>query len=476
MRETKPSKLNRRTLVKSLGVGAGVALAGCTGGGGGSDRSLEGDSGSGSGSGSDDSGSGSGSDDGGSGGGGSGETVLFWEYGFPNDDSPPIWRDTFTEEFNSSSDASLEIGRFAYEDLRQKFLTGARTGDPDAIEGVLSHLTEYVKAGHLEPLDARAEDLDYLDGFVDSALDAMRYKGTLYGLPYQGNGRALIYRKDILEDLGQDVPTTAQEFQEVGRLINKEVDGVTAFHNCTKDGSVRAFQEWMSHVYQHTDQLYVPDGDSWSLNIGADALGQIFDNWYYQVWAADEPLANPDQLGTGWQVNDPGYLNGQFAFIECGTWLRGWTSGDNINDSDATQQLLDNDTGVAHLPVGEGGSKGTFLEVKPVMVNSHSEQLDAAWDVASTYASPSVMNAMAEDVPGNAMTPVHDDVESTISNENWAPFTDVFATGRALAKIGWGPVRQPFYKYMQEVSYGQMDPYEAGSEFHEELQSLESEL
>lgn len=465
MAKSNSSRLSRRSLVKGLGVGASVALAGCAGNGGSSDRQLGGDDGGSSTDQSSESSS-----------GGSGKEALFWQYAFPNDDSPPIWKDTFKENYNAGSEAPLKIGRFSYEDLRQKFLTGARTGDPDAIEGVLSHLTEYVKAGHLEPLDDRAQELEYFDGFVDSALDAMRYQGKLYGLPYSGNGRALIYRKDVLDELGQEPPETAQEFHEIGRLINKEVDGIQAYHNCTKDGSVRAFQEWMSHVYQHTDQLYVSEGDSWKVNVDADTLGQVFDNWYYQVWAADEPLGNPDQLGTGWQVNDPGYLNGQFAFIECGTWLRGWTTGTNINDTEATTKLLDENTGVAHLPYGDGGSKGTFLEVKPVMVNSHSEQKDAAWDIISTFASPDTMNAMGEDAPGRAMTPVHEGVESTITNENWKPFVDVFKTGRALAKIGWGPVREPFYRLMQEVSYGKTDPYKAGTQLHEELTSLESEL
>lgn len=460
MTESNSSSLSRRSLVKGLGVGAGVALAGCTGGGN-NDRSLEGDGGS--------SASGNSS-------GGNGNKALFWEYTFPNDGSPKDWRNTFIETYNERADTSLEIGRFAYEDLRQKFLTGARTGDPDALDGVLSHLTEYVKAGHLEPLDDRVEELDYLDGFVDSALNAMRYKGKLYGLPYMGNGRALIFRKDILEELGQEQPETAQQFHEIGRLINNEYDDLWAYHNCTKDGSVRAFQEWMSHVYQHTDQLYTPDGDSWTLNINADTLGQIFDNWYYQIWAADEPIGNPKQLGTGWQTNDPGYLNGEFAFIECGTWIRSWTTGENINDTESTETLLNKNTGVGHLPYGEGGSQGTFLEVKPVMLNAHSKQKEAGWNMLAAMANPKTMTAMGVSSPGNAMTPVHNDVESTIENENWEPFTEVFKTGSALAKIGWGPVRERFYGYMQEVSYGKTDPYKAGKQLHEELKSLESEL
>lgn len=460
------SDLSRRSLVKGLGVGVGIGLAGCTSDSGSSDRQLGGGGSTSSGN----------SGSGGSGGNGGGEKALFWEYAFPNDGSPLDWKNTFRESYKEQAGSPVSIGRFSYEDLRQKFLTGARTGNPDAIEGVLSHLTEYVKADHLEPLDERAKQLDYYDQFIDSALDAMRYRGTLYGLPYTGNGRALIYRKDILEELGQDPPKTAEQFQEIGRLINEEYDDMWAYHNCTKDGSVRAFQEWMSHVYQHTDNLYKPDGDSWTLNIGADALGQIFDNWYYQVWAADDPLGNPKQLGTGWQTNDPGFLNGKFALIECGTWLRDWTTGENVDDTEATTTLLEEKTGVADLPYGDGGSRGTYLEVKPIMMNAHSEQKDLAWDIVTAFTAPETMNAMGVSSPGNAMTPVRNDVDSTIENENWKPFIDVFKSGSALAKIGWGPVRERFYGYMQEVSYGKTDPYKAGKKLHEELKSLESDL
>ena len=470
MTDTSASGPSRRAVLKGLGVGASAGLAGCAGGNSeGAGEAFGGTSGGGT--------SGSGSSnatDGASSGGG--DQILFWEYAFPNDGTPPIWKNTFTENYRERTGEGLKIGRFSYEDLRSKFLTGARTGQPDAIEGVLSHFTEYIQAGHLEPISERAKELDYIDGFYEGALDAVRHKGTLYGLPYNGNGRALIARKDILEELGQEVPQTAAAFQEVGRLINKEYDDVWAYHNCTKDGSVRAFQEWMSHVYQHTDNLFVPEGDSWKLNVSADALGTVFDNWYYQVWAADQPLSNPDLLGTGWQVNDPGYLNGRFAFIECGTWLRGWTSGENIDDSAATEKLLNDNTQVAHLPHAEGASRGTFLEIKPVMVNKHSEQTDKAFQAAAAFASPETLGAMGEDAAGNGMTPVHEDVESTIENEDWEAFTDVFESGRPLAKVGWGPVREAFYGYMQEVAYGKTDPYKAGDQFHEELSSLTSEL
>ncbi|MFB6189873.1 MAG: ABC transporter substrate-binding protein [Halapricum sp.] len=446
MTDTNSAGLTRRSLVKGLGAGAVTAgLAGCGALGGGS-------------------------------GGGDGK-ALFWEYAFPNTQGEkPIWKNAFKEQYKKRADEQVKIGRFSYEDMRQKFLTGAKTGDPDAIEGVLSHLTEYLKADHLLELSDWAQGLDHYDGFVESALDACKYQDKLYGLPYDGNGRAFVVRKDILDQLGQDVPQTASELHEVGRMVNKEVDGVTAFHNCTKDGSVRAFQEWISSVYQFTDHLYVPDGDSWKLNIDADSLGKIFDDYYYQIYAGDDPVGDPDDLGTGWQTNDPGYINGNYAFIECGPWIRSWTSGENIDDTGTAKDILNNKTRIAHIPRSEGGEKGTYLEVKPVMINKHSGQKDKAKMILSAFTDPKTLRAMAEDSPGKAITPVHTAVDSTLSNDDWMPMTDVFKTGHALAKITWGPVRQKFYPLMQKVAYGKKDPHKAGNTLHQQLKSLESEV
>ena len=159
--------------------------------------------------------------------------------------------------------------------------------------------------------------------------------------------------------------------------------------------------------------------------------------------------------------------------------MRNWTSGENIQSTDSAKDILDNQTQIAHPPHADGTSRGTFLEVKPVMVNSHSDQIEKGKTAVEAYTHPeTISEGMAQDpeASGKAMTPVHEDVESTIDNENWQPLTEIFTTGRALAKATWGPVREEFYTHMQEVAYGESDPYNAGEQLHKTLQDLESEI
>jgi ABC-type glycerol-3-phosphate transport system substrate-binding protein len=444
-RDSNPDSVSRRNVIKGLGAGVGAAsLAGCTG-------SVPGM-------------------------GGSTPEVIYWTdyFGDENDDE---WENWYKTSYEENNDAELTVAGFTYMDRRQKFLTGARQGKPDYIEGVLSHLSEFVKADLLEPITDKAQGLDRWDGYIDGAKDAMSFKGEIYGLPFTGNGRAFVYRKDIFDKHGLSAPKTAEDFLEAGRVI-KENEDITPFHNCTKKGSVRGFQEWMSHVYQYHDALYVPDGENWKLQATPDTLGKIFKWFYYEPWAGDEPICDPEQKGTGWQVNDPDYLNGNTAMIECGPWIRGWTTGEEISNSDKTKTILDENTRIAHLPYAPGGERGTYLEVKPVMVNAHSEHKDLAFQGADLFTNLQSYEELRKAIPGTGelATPMHTETKSTLTDEDWQPFSEVIKTAKPLAKISWGPVRTAFYNQMQSVVYGEKDPMPAGKDLHSELKDLETEV
>ncbi|WP_225333560.1 sugar ABC transporter substrate-binding protein [Halomicrobium urmianum] len=432
-----------------------TALSGCLGGNGG--------------------GGDGGNSTGGDGNSGNVPEILFW-IGSADPESPGgKFRDWYHSSFEENHDAKLTISTFSYMDRRQKFLTGGRQGEPDYIEGVLSHISEFQKAGLLEPLTEQAKNLDYWDGFIEGAKDAVTYDGEVWGLPSTGNGRALVYRNDVFEELGLEPPETVEEFHQAGRTINEEMDDMWAFHNCTKEGSVRAFQEWISHVYQHEDNLYQVKDGSWELVPSAETLGTIFKNWYAEVYASDDPVGNPDSLGTGWQVNDYGYLNGDYAMIECGPWVLEMVSDDEIDDSDAAKKRIQENTTIKHLPHAENASRGTYLEVKSLMVNKHSSNTEMAFQAAEHRTNLEAFEKMKENGM-NLATPMHTEISTTIENDNLAAFGDVIETARPLAKIKWGSVRTAFYEEMQAVAYGDKDPMTAGEDFHQKLDDITSDL
>jgi ABC-type glycerol-3-phosphate transport system substrate-binding protein len=434
--------ISRRDLTKVIGASVATGLAGCIGNG----------------------------DGGGGGGGNSNQSVIMWNNAFAGTRNNK-WKNWFLETYKNNTGTKLSVPTYEYPTIRSKYLTGARTGNPDLVEGPPSTLTEYATAGLIDPIEDRAKKLEYFDGYLDNVIDAVTYEDKIHALPYSGNARALIYRKDIFNKHGLKPPKTAKEFLTVGRTIKAKED-ITPFHNCTKTAGVRGFQEWISHMYQLVDHVFKPKGDSWKVGPSADQIGKVFDAFYYEPWASDNPIADPKELGTGWQVNDYGYVNGEYAMIECGPWLLGFTSGSGIDNSKKAKTILNEKTAVAHLPYPKSGSRDTFLATKIAMLNSYTKQKDLAWEALKLFTSPKSMRKERISKPGDQATPIHKDVKTTMSDEDWMPFQEVFKTGTPLSKVTWGPVYKAFYPIMQQVVYGKSDPYKAGKRFHKELKNL----
>ena len=86
---------------------------------------------------------------------------------------------------------------------------------------------------------------------MESTLAPLRINGILYGIPYNTNARGMVYRTDIFEENGLEVPTTWGDFVETARKITELTGGEThgAFV-CSLIGDPRAAQEFMSWYFQ----------------------------------------------------------------------------------------------------------------------------------------------------------------------------------------------------------------------------------
>jgi multiple sugar transport system substrate-binding protein len=80
----------------------------------------------------------------------------------------------------------------------------------------------YMRAGWEAPLDDFiAKEKWPLDDFIPTVLDAHKYKGVQYALPYLVESSQMMYRKDILDAAGLKVPKTFDELETVLAKINK---------------------------------------------------------------------------------------------------------------------------------------------------------------------------------------------------------------------------------------------------------------
>ncbi|ADB63435.1 extracellular solute-binding protein family 1 (plasmid) [Haloterrigena turkmenica DSM 5511] len=381
--------------------------------------------------------------------------------------------DWIEETVEADTERQLEITGYAYSDLHQNVLTGGRQGTPDVIEGVIEHPGDYVAADIIEPLTDRTDEIPHFNGFLESALDAFRFQDELWALPYTGNGRAIVYNKEVLAEYGYEdgPPSEIDEFMELAGTINADYDDMNGFHLTTERGEVRATQEFLSHVYQHTDgSLYEWDGDGWALQADSDVFEAILGDIYYRLFHGDQPTASSAYQSAGYETNDIGFTEGEHAMIHCGPWINGF------RDTDAQAEMLDEKVAVSLLPKHADASDATYMEVKPAMINTHSNDLESALSVASTFTSPETIERMGEINSGTVATPVHEDVESTLENEDYMAFIDAFENGVAPAPIAWGPVREGIYDAIEYVIFDEQTPAEAANELEQTLEEANVEL
>ena len=317
--------------------------------------------------------------------GAAGEQVnlSFWNMPFVTQEVSPEYVIQWQEDVKTAlPNATVDefYGPGTYKDQRDKFLLQSESGTPDVIEGLVEDTAAYVQGGLIEPLDERFAAWDESGQFVESTLAPLRINGKLYGIPYNTNARAMVYRSDIFEEYALEVPTTWGDFVETARQITELTGGEThGAYVCSEVGDPRAAQEFMSWYFQVSggeNMFTVTDGEI-QFNATVEELEQVL-TLYDELFddSVPYPAIDPNVRGTGWPVEDPGYVAGNWAMVPMGPWLWG-----RRTESDIAKDILENKTAITTLPVAEGGVPATYLEVKPIMLNASAADKDAAWEL-----------------------------------------------------------------------------------------------
>ncbi len=403
--------------------------------------------------------------------------LAFWNMPFVTQEVSPQYVKQWEEAVKvalPNAEVDSFYGPGEYKPQRDKFLLQAKSGTPDVIEGLLEDTAVYVKNGLIEALDDRFNAWADKDQFVEATLAPLRIGGKLYGIPYNTNARGIVYRKDLLEQYGFKVPTSWPEMVETARqitkLTNKEIFG---FFVCTLVGDPRAPQEFISWYYQvsHKKDMFDVSGDAPTLAATVEELEQVL-TLYDELFKGDFPACDPNQRGTGWPVEDPGYVAGKWAMCPMGTWLWG-----RREESDIAKDILENKTGIAPLPVAEGGEPATYLEVKPIMLNSYSKHRDEAWELIKFICSKEQMALWLADSGG--IPARRDSLEMDVftqSDISWwiQGFADLLPQAVAMGPVNWGPVNEANLKAVNYVIYGEKTPRQAAEWLVDTIKELEA--
>lgn len=356
-----------------------------------------------------------------------------------------------------------------YQDAQQKFIVQGRRGKPDVIEGVLEGMIAYQKAGLIEPLDSQFDQWADKDQFIPSTVNALTINGKLYGVPYNTNVRVLLYRKDLFQKYGLEAPKTWDELLKDAAMISSKEPGVAGLALTTANGSVRTFQEFISFFFQvnggKNPFKYNETAKKWEMNTTPEKLAEVLKLYQDVFFASTPPAANQNTRGNDYQATDTDYVSGKTAMVPMGPWLYQYrTTG-------ATpKKVLEEETGIAPLPLPPGGTQATYLEVKPIMINAFSKDKQDAWSLVKILTSKEFV-ALDDQLEG--VNPPRKDVADLPEfKENWwqKAFSAQLDTGVALAAVNWGYVINDITEAIQKVIYKNSSPDEAGKALYSTLE------
>ncbi len=404
------------------------------------------------------------------------KSLTFWNMPFVTQEvSPQYVMDWEKDVMTALPDYSVDnfYGPGKYKDQRDKFLLQAKSATPDVIEGLLEDTAVYVQKGLIEPLDSYFSSWNEKDQFIESTLAPLKINGKLYGLPYNTNARAMVYRKDIFETHNLSIPKTWDELIQTARKITELTGKKTyGFFVCTEVGDPRAAQEFISWYYQvsRRKNLFEVSNGNILFNGTVDQFEKVLTLYDELFLGETYPACDPNVRGTGWPVEDPGYVAGKWAMAPMGPWLWG-----RRTESAIAKDILENKTGITRIPYSQDGIAATYLEVKPIMMNAYSDDKQGAWKLIQYIVSKEKMAKWLVDsggIPARTDSTEMDVFEKAGIQWWMKGFANELPISVTMAPINWGPVSEANLRAVNFVIYDKKSPREAAQWLYDRIMEL----
>lgn len=136
------------------------------------------------------------------------------------------WKDCYTALFAQfdelyGSEIDLQVGGNAFADTLNNLLIQAAGGNPPDIAKIKTEwLPQFLAMGVLADLTPYLPE-EMESDFYSGTLDAYRYNGGLYAIPYFSQSYAVFYNKDLLEQAGiTELPKTFDELIEAAYKVS----------------------------------------------------------------------------------------------------------------------------------------------------------------------------------------------------------------------------------------------------------------
>jgi N,N'-diacetylchitobiose transport system substrate-binding protein len=315
--------------------------------------------------------------------GGDGETIRLW---LNANDTPQDVVDYAIAEFAKvHPDVTVQLERQQWTGLVEKLTTALSGSDaPDIVEFGNTQAQSFEAAGAVVDLSDKAADLGG-DDFLTSLLEAGTYDGKVFAVPYYAGARVVVYRKDLFEAAGIDVPTTLDEFLAAGTALKEANADTPNFSGIYLPG--KNWYAVLSYIWDKGGDIATQEDGEWVGQLDSpESIAGL--EYFKQVF--DEANAAPADSDDAQDFT--AFCNGEVGMMPA----PGWKPGQIIDPEQGCPDMEPN-IGVFALPGTEAGTTApVFLGGSVLAIPTNSEHQDLAYDLLKILVSAGYQQRMAE--------------------------------------------------------------------------------
>ena len=244
---------------------------------------------------------------------GEGKTLTVWIMQGTNPDSEAFF-DEVGAAFKKETGAKLDVEHVQWADAHDRFVTSiAGNTTPDVAETGTTWTAEFADAGALYPIgdDVKAAGLE--DDLVEGLVESGTYEDEMYGMPWYAGVRSLVYRSDILDELGLAAPTTWDEIVEVGNAVKAAHPDMMPF--AVPGDAEFGVYPW---IWGAGGEISEKDGDKWVSGLASDESRKGIE--FYTGLATEQGFSSAG--ATTWKETDvlDSFVQGDVAMALMGSW------------------------------------------------------------------------------------------------------------------------------------------------------------
>lgn len=190
-------------------------------------------------------------------------------------------------------------GEPEYQKLRTALKAGE--GAPDVVHVEFQYIPTFKQIDGLADISEYGAN-DYKNDYAAWTWDQVSEGDAVYAMPWDSGPMALLYRKDIFDKYGIEVPTTWDQFAQDAEKLNK-ADSGTYLADFPADGG------WITGLaWQAGARPFEVDGTKVSINLDDPAIQKVSEYW-------------GDLVDRGVIASKPGGTNEWYRSVANGTYV-----------------------------------------------------------------------------------------------------------------------------------------------------------